>query len=274
MLALAALLCAIPSAALTLSTSPRHVYTENDARDGHGKTESFVFWLVVRDQRNRSADPQGAAIELRSEGRVVKSLTLSGEALSARWEKPGRLSVGNSGATTGPHLHYHLMDGPRILVSDGLPARFENTNPSLPKPGVFAEATFVPGSAAPEKEESAVRRILDAQVAAWNRKDLEGYMAGYWRSPNLVFFSGGSMTRGWQATLDRYRKRYQSEGKEMGSLSFGDVSIDVLGPTMAMARGEWRLLMSGSKELHGRFTVVLQHLAEGWRIVHDHSSAD
>ena len=48
--------------------------------------------------------------------------------------------LGNSGATTGPHLHYHLMDGPTILVSDGLPARFENTSQPMPKPGVYCEA--------------------------------------------------------------------------------------------------------------------------------------
>jgi murein DD-endopeptidase MepM/ murein hydrolase activator NlpD len=48
--------------------------------------------------------------------------------------------LGNSGATTGPHLHYHLMDGPRLLLSDGLPARFENTSQPMPKPGVYCEA--------------------------------------------------------------------------------------------------------------------------------------
>lgn len=47
--------------------------------------------------------------------------------------------LGNSGATTGPHLHYHLMDGPKILVSDGLPARFENTCKPIPKPGIYCD---------------------------------------------------------------------------------------------------------------------------------------
>jgi beta-aspartyl-peptidase (threonine type) len=128
-------------------------------------------------------------------------------------------------------------------------------------------------AAAADSDEAAIRRVLDAQVAAWNHKDLEGYMAGYWRSPELTFFSGGTVTRGWQATLDRYRRRYQGEGKEMGTLSFGDLSIERLGPEAAMARGEWRLRMSDNKELKGLFTVILRKLPEGWRIVHDHSSA-
>lgn len=121
-------------------------------------------------------------------------------------------------------------------------------------------------------DEAAVRRVLDEQVAAWNRKDLEGYMAGYWKSPDLLFFSGGTRTRGWQPTLERYRMRYQGEGKEMGTLSFAEVSVEVLGPAAALARGEWRLAMSGGKMLRGLFTVILRRFPEGWRIVHDHSS--
>jgi murein DD-endopeptidase MepM/ murein hydrolase activator NlpD len=331
MLLLAVLLLAVESAGpnLTLSTAPRHVYKENDGRDGHGTTESFVFRLVIRSSAGRSPNPSAATIELRSGQRLVKSLRLTAEALAAIQEKPGRLSadsdaayllrlgfdepvvekidavlvrleteagaaslevpaktyqqktklnfplrgdflvvtghvnapqgheersqqfaydvvalgkhlelltgdgsrnedfvgfgkdvlapaagtvvyarddvpenpasgnqdidklltlpdppwgvggncvviehgtgewsflahmrkgsvkvkkgdrvkqgdvvgqLGNSGATTGPHLHYHLMDGPRLLLSDGLPAHFENTNQPMPKPGVYCEA--------------------------------------------------------------------------------------------------------------------------------------
>jgi murein DD-endopeptidase MepM/ murein hydrolase activator NlpD len=55
--------------------------------------------------------------------------------------EPGEVlgRLGNSGATTGPHLHYHLMAGPEILRSDGLPARFENTCTPVPKPGQFCD---------------------------------------------------------------------------------------------------------------------------------------
>ena len=69
-----------------------------------------------------------------------------------------------------------------------------------------------------------VRALLDAQVAAWNRGDLEAFMAGYWRSPELVFCSGATVTKGWDATLERYRKRYQAEGREMGRPSSGRVA--------------------------------------------------
>ena len=129
--------------------------------------------------------------------------------------------------------------------------------------------------------EHAVRRVLADQVAAWNRGDLEGYMAGYWRSPQLTFYAGGSVTTGWDETLARYRRRYQGEGKAMGTLDFVNLQVEVLGPSAALARGRWVLHfapagpgLSPAKPLQGLFTVLLRHLPEGWRVIHDHSCAD
>jgi len=329
MVPLVVFLLALVTPELTLATSPRHVYKENDGRDGRGKTETFVFRLVVRDSKGLAAEPTRSRVELRAGRRVVKSLELWREALSGIREKPGTLSadtdalyalkfaftepidekidlvvvrleaggasasldvpvaeysqktkllfplrgdflvvtghvgapgghqersqqfaydvvglgphlelltdggkknedfvgfgrevlapaagmvvyarndvadnpatgnqdtekllalpdppwgvggncvvidhgntewsflahmksgsvkvkkgdrvdqgqiigqLGNSGATTGPHLHYHLMDGPRLFVSDGLPARFQNTCYVIPKPGIYCDA--------------------------------------------------------------------------------------------------------------------------------------
>lgn len=33
--------------------------------------------------------------------------------------------VGNSGQSPGPHLHFHLMEGPNLLIDRGLPVRFK-----------------------------------------------------------------------------------------------------------------------------------------------------
>jgi ketosteroid isomerase-like protein len=119
-----------------------------------------------------------------------------------------------------------------------------------------------------------VRGVLAAQIDAWNRGDLDGYMAGYWKSPDLVFFSNGTETRGWQATLDRYRTRYQADGAQMGTLDFPELDILTLGSEAAMARGRWHLKMPDGKDLSGMTSVIFRKLPEGWRIVHDHSSAE
>jgi len=47
------------------------------------------------------------------------------------------------------------------------------------------------------KSVSQIEAVLHAQVMAWNRGDLEAFMKGYWRSPELSFYSGGTKTNGW-----------------------------------------------------------------------------
>jgi beta-aspartyl-peptidase (threonine type) len=120
----------------------------------------------------------------------------------------------------------------------------------------------------------SIRALLDLQVAAWNRGDLDAFMTTYWNSPDLVFQSGGIRTRGWQATLDRYRRRYQAEGKAMGRLAFSEVEIEILGPSAALARGRWRLEMPDGTHPAGLYTLILKNRPEGWRIVHDHTSME
>jgi len=122
--------------------------------------------------------------------------------------------------------------------------------------------------------EEGIKHLLVSQVEAWNHGKLEEFMKGYWQSPELTFFSGATVTKGWEPTLARYRQRYQSEGKEMGKLEFQDLNIDLLSRRSAVVTGRWQLTMSDGKQPHGLFTLILKRIPpEGWRIVHDHTSA-
>jgi len=119
--------------------------------------------------------------------------------------------------------------------------------------------------------ESAIRAVLDAQAAAWNRGDIEGYMDGYDWSPKTEFVGGDSITRGWQEVLDRYKKKYDTREK-MGTLTFSDLEITMLGKDAALVLGRWRLKRA-TDEPHGTFTLLFRKTKSGWRIVHDHSSS-
>jgi ketosteroid isomerase-like protein len=119
----------------------------------------------------------------------------------------------------------------------------------------------------------AVTQVLGSQMKAWNNHDLDGFMTGYWKSPQLTFFSGANERHGWQETMDRYKAAYQSPGHEMGKLEFANLRVEALGTDAAFARGEWHLTMPDGKAPHGLFTLVLRRLADGWKIVHDHTSA-
>ena len=127
-------------------------------------------------------------------------------------------------------------------------------------------------SASEAAASKAILAVLDKQVAAWNRSDLEGFMAGYRNSEELSFFSGGIKTSGWNTTLERYRNRYQSAGHEMGHLNFSDLEVEMLGPQTAFVRGHWDLKMT-TGEQGGLFTLIFRKFNDGWKIIHDHTSA-
>ena len=136
-----------------------------------------------------------------------------------------------------------------------------------------ANAQVTQTSVAPDDKQAAVEQVLHIQQKAWNHHDIEAFMAGYWNSADLTFFSGAKQTAGWQATLDRYKATYDSPGHEMGTLEFSGLRVEILGPDAAFVRGAWHLTMRDGKTPHGLFTLVFRKLPDGWKIVHDHTSA-
>src|SRR5207253_3843107 len=116
-----------------------------------------------------------------------------------------------------------------------------------------------------------IRSVLQAQQDGRNRGDIDGFMNGYARSASTVFISEDTIRRGWQTVRDRYRKKYSSRAK-MGTLTFSDLEITLLSSDSAVASGRWRLKRANDQP-HGRFTLIFKRLPEGWRIVHDHTSA-
>jgi uncharacterized protein (TIGR02246 family) len=119
-------------------------------------------------------------------------------------------------------------------------------------------------------DEAEIRAVLSAQVAAWNRGDIDGFMNGYARSAATEFIAGDKLTRGWQIVRDRYRKKYDSREK-MGTLTFSDLKVTRLGSDAALVIGRWGLVRKQDKP-HGRFTLLFRRTPEGWRIAHDHTS--
>ena len=170
------------------------------------------------------------------------------------------------------------------------PAPLQNPSSSptpaaVPSPSPAPASSGSPDQNAPQAEENQVeqfraaaeegiKHMLVSQIEAWNRGQLEGFMQGYWRSPDLTFFSGATVTKGWESTLQRYRQRYKSEGKEMGQLVFQELNIDLLNRRAAVVTGQWQLTMSDGKKPHGLFTLIVKKMPGGWRIVHDHTSAE
>ncbi|WP_031496828.1 YybH family protein [Bryobacter aggregatus] len=125
-------------------------------------------------------------------------------------------------------------------------------------------------SAAPE--EASVRKVLDAQSAAWNRGDIAGFMTGYEHSEDITFI-GKTLTRGYDGVLARYRRDYGDRAK-MGKLQFVDVEVKMLAEGVALVWGRYVLerTAEGGGPATGRFTLIAKKAAAGWKFIHDHTS--
>ncbi len=119
---------------------------------------------------------------------------------------------------------------------------------------------------------AGVMKTLDTQVAAWNEGSIRGFMDGYARTDTLMFLSGGSVRRGWEESFYAYKRGYPDRAA-MGTLSFEEIDVRPLSSTHALAFGRWRLTR-GEDAPTGLFSLVLQNTAEGWLVVHDHTSSE
>jgi ketosteroid isomerase-like protein len=85
----------------------------------------------------------------------------------------------------------------------------------------------------------------------------------------------GVRRRIWRIILETVRERYRvkySDRAKMGTLTFSEIEVTMFSPDAAVVLGRWRLKRAND-EPHGRFTLIFKRLPEGWRIVHDHTSA-
>ena len=117
----------------------------------------------------------------------------------------------------------------------------------------------------------AINDVLSAQQSAWNRGDVDAFLVGYWPSPELTFSGSSGVSRGWDGVLARYKKSYPNHAA-MGQLEFSDLEFRYLGPDAALVLGQWHLKRE-SGDIGGVFTLVWQKFPDGWKIIHDHTSA-
>ena len=134
-----------------------------------------------------------------------------------------------------------------------------------------AASTVASSASTSESIEREVRTVVERQQAAWNRGDIDGFMNDYLRSDDLVFTSGARIRRGWNATIEAYRRGYKPG--DMGRLSFSNLEVYPLGQDAAWVLGRWDLA-GREKPSGGIFTLVFRRVGGRMAIVHDHTSSD
>lgn len=160
-----------------------------------------------------------------------------------------------------------------------------NTMAALPGPagiilsGIFLAGIILAGCRAPsggaadgaEENAASIRALLKDQESAWNEGDIRGFMEGYLASESLRFASGGDVTYGWEAALERYERGYPDR-EAMGRLRFSDIAITLITGDAALVFGRWSLERAKDQP-SGLFTLFLRKTGDGWRVVHDHTSS-
>lgn len=124
-------------------------------------------------------------------------------------------------------------------------------------------------AAAQNAEERSIRIVLARQEAAWNEGNIEEFMEGYWKSDSLKFIGTG-ITKGWKATLERYRKTYPDRAT-MGTLKFTFYEFQFISSDACLVTGRYRLKRTAD-EPTGMFTLLIRKIDGNWRIVYDHTS--
>jgi len=128
-------------------------------------------------------------------------------------------------------------------------------------------------------EDTAIRTVLDAQVAAWNRGDIPAFMATYEDSPETTFVGASSVNKGFQPILERYQKSYANK-EQMGMLTFKDLSVRLLPASngvieYAVVTGKFHLDRTAkglATKDDGIFSLVWHKGPGGWKILLDHTA--
>lgn len=123
---------------------------------------------------------------------------------------------------------------------------------------------------AQSKNETVIRQQLQQQTDSWNRGDIEGFMGTYWKSDSLLFIGNSGVNRGWQNTLNNYRRGYP-DTVAMGKLAFDVILVKKLSSKYYYVVGKWMLTRSIGN-LSGHYDLLFKKIKGKWFIVADHSS--
>jgi peptidoglycan/xylan/chitin deacetylase (PgdA/CDA1 family)/ketosteroid isomerase-like protein len=161
-------------------------------------------------------------------------------------------------------------------------------DPALSEPHRYV-GTFGPGlwdrlgeQKGTAKALEEVRKVIETQVEAWNRGDLDAFTASY--AEDAAFLSPTGLTRGRNEVLERYRKRYP-DSKAMGKLRLEPIEMrPAVGTEFTLVGGakpsrvhgvsvaaRWELSYPDKEPASGLTLIVFRRNRDGWEIVQDAS---
>ncbi|WP_426432332.1 YybH family protein [Winogradskyella sp. HB-48] len=118
-------------------------------------------------------------------------------------------------------------------------------------------------------DKSEILKVLNTQEDAWNNHDLEGFMLGYWKNDSLKFYGSRGLTKGWENTLNNYRKGYPSKA-ESGTLNFVINDVSKIEGDNYWVMGEYHLKREVG-DADGVFIIIFKKINGEWKIIADMS---
>lgn len=118
--------------------------------------------------------------------------------------------------------------------------------------------------------QAQIANLMAAQVEAWDRGDLEGFMEPYLQTDSLLFVSKNGLRWGWQASLEAYQKNYGTP-ESRGRLVFENLHYHFLKPDLVLVAGKWTVVRADD-QISGFYTLLWAKLDGKWVIISDHTS--
>ena len=119
------------------------------------------------------------------------------------------------------------------------------------------------------QDKEAIIAVMKTQEKAWSSNDLNGFMQGYLKSDSLKFYGSSGLTKGWQQTLDNYKRGYPSK-EHSGTLTFTIDDISRIDEGAYWVMGQYHLSRSVG-DANGVFLIIFKKIDGEWKIVADMS---
>ncbi|MGJ8665712.1 MAG: YybH family protein [Patiriisocius sp.] len=121
-----------------------------------------------------------------------------------------------------------------------------------------------------QQDKTAILKVMKDQEKAWSQNDLQGFMQGYWKSDSLKFYGSRGLTKGWQQTLENYKKGYPTKDYS-GTLNFEVDDISQIENNSYWVMGRY-ILKRKVGDANGNFMIIFKKIDGEWKIVADMSS--
>lgn len=128
-----------------------------------------------------------------------------------------------------------------------------------------------PSSPAPV-DYKEIEAIMIAQTDEWNKGNVDGFMLGYWNSPELKFITSRGVTLGYDSMANGYKRNYNTPEK-MGNLTFTNLIYTTLDADNQIVHcsGRWNVSSATEKQQSGIFSLIFRKIDNQWKIIIDHT---